>query len=978
MGMPEQSQFSQGGMKINVTPHSPVQPASATARQKQGPRRQINVRALAVVAAIIVIVVAGVLVVPHLLAKPPTTVTTTTIPVSNVSALSSCQNIDQPGSYYLSGSIQAPKVSGSCITINANNVALICNQDSITGHGPFSNTTPYSYGIYVNGTSHDTISSCVVNSFSYGVYARNAPSLTIVQSNVSQNAMSDIFLESSPNATIGSDYLSKASSSEGALHLAGGSSGANVYNNTIVQNVFAGIYLNSTRNDFTKNYINSTPASFQCLGSAGFLNSSHAVLNTCDNNFGCDFLKCRIENVPLNFSQIKLTSQIRTCGAIDEPGIYSIKNALSLNEYTPGLVQNYTVPCITISASDVMLNCNGYPISGAQIGISATSQSNLTLNDCRVRASAVGMAFSNVKTSNVTNSIFINGTLGLSLLNSSSNAFTGLLASGLGTGIYVRNSTLNTFDSFNASDNAYGIYVNDSLGNVFNKGVAQNNSRMDVYATNDSVNASYNVMQETSCGLTDAAWAPCTQHVSPTLKYYPIDSCMVIHRSGNYTLTSSIVTGTTTCFDIRVSDVRLSCAGFSLTQLSHSSNSTAVLARNVSDVTVARCGMYYFRNGVLAINSTAVSVLNSTIQYGSTGVAFDQVLNATVAYDQVAFSSASGISMRNTYFSHVRGNNVSSGRPTGVGILLNGSMYNTVAGNLASSDYMGLYLINSTNNTVLNNTVQLSGSYDYYCDAPSSGLAADNGGINYGVAKHGCLWLAAIEPPSLNSCTAFLTPTTYDLSTDMVYPSANLCYGVYANSTTINCMGHTVLATNGGTFALFKNTRSGTIENCNLKGFTTPIEVVNSTVKIINNTIYSNTPGRASQAAISVDGSTDIYIASNNVTSQSSGISLRNVSGGQLLGNSAASVYAAYSLYNSSALTASSNRGESSSSYGLQLSGSPADTFTNNIFAGTLEGIACMAGSTNSTGDIDGGQNHCTSEASCAWISQSSATCPPA
>ncbi len=972
-GIPEQSQFSQQGMKVDVTPQRPIQPA----RQRpgaQGPR-QIPKRGIIILAAIIIIAAAGFIIVPHLLSTPPTTVATTTIPVSNVSSLSSCQSINRPGSYYLSGSIKAQNMSGACVTINANNVSLICNQDHITGRGPYGNTTPYSYGILVNGTGHDTVSSCVVGSFSYGIYARGATHLVIADNNVSPNAMSDVYLNASPGATVNNNYLSGASSTQGALDLAAGSAGASVYNNTIINNVRTGIYVDSIGNNFVKNYINDTPLSFECSVSAGFQNDSHALSNTCDNNKGCDFVKCNIENIPLNFSQITLGSQVRTCGSINSPGVYSLENALSLSDYAPKLSQNYTVPCITVNASRVTLECNGFPISGAQVGISAASVKNLTIEGCHVLGSGIGMRLDSVNFSTVSNSVFLNGSVGLSLAYSDNNQFSNITAAGLGHGIYMLNSTLNSFDGFNASGNGYGIYVNSSLGNVFNKGVAQNNSRMDVYATNDSVNASYNLMQATSCGLTDALWAPCAQYVLPSLKFYPINSCQVIRRAGNYTLTSGIVTSDLRCFDIRASDVRLSCAGFTVTQLSHSSNSTAVLAYNDTNVTVSNCAFYYFRQGVSFINSTEVSMLNSTVQYAGTGAALSNIFNATLAGDRISGSTAAGIYMKRVYFGNVHSNNVSAGRPTGVGIVLNGSAFTGIRSNYISGDYAGVSLINSTNNTVQNNTAQLSLTYDYQCDARSGSLASNMGGINYGASKSGCRWIAAVEPSMTSTCTAFLTPTTYDMGSDMVYPSANLCFGVYANATTINCMGHTVIATDGGSFVLFKNAKSGIVENCNLKGFSPAIQSFNSTVRVVNNTIYSNASSPSTAAAIGVQGTASFYVLGNNVTTKSAGISISNSTGGQLENNWVRSVSTAYGMDNVTGTTERGNYGSSSAAYGLSLSASTADTFTDNIFDGLQAGILCLAGSTNSSSEFDGGHNTCSSAPACQWLSGSSSTC---
>ena len=65
----------------------------------------------------------------------------------------------------------------------------------------------------------------------------------------------------------------------------------------------------------------------------------------------------------------------------------------------------------------------------------------------------------------------------------------------------------------------------------------------------------------------------------------------------------------------------------------------------------------------------------------------------------------------------------------------------------------------------------------------------------------------------------------------------------YNNATTINCNGHTIIATNGGIFALLaKGTQGSVIENCYLKGFTTAIEATGGSGRIYNNTILQTTP----------------------------------------------------------------------------------------------------------------------------------------
>ena len=962
-GIPQQDWQGQG-TKFDVTPSRPVPQYYGRPSRLGSP-----IRKFAIIGVIVVVAVLGVLfasgMLSHSLATTTTIATTTVVPVGEIS---SCQAINTSGSYYLSGGI-SQQGQGTCITIRASNVSLICNQNRITGSGPYSNATPYTYGIAVNSSGHDSINGCVVSGFSYGIYATYAPSLSLVDNNVSQNSMTDVYLSNSPNSTIDRNYMSKASSYQGALYMSGDTAGTSVRNNTILNNAQAGIYVGSAGNSFSDNYLNGSQYSFTCVPRYGFSNSSTAISNVCSGNNGCDFVTCSSNNIPLNFSEIPLSSSIRTCGSINSPGLYYLANGLNAS-------RSMSVrPCITVNASDVSLSCNRMPITGAYIGISAASESGIQLNDCNISASQIGIEFDGVSSSNVTNSTFANGETGIQLESSRSVTLLNVTAKGYENGIYLANSTLNTVQSFNASGNTYGIYLTNSTGNVFTKGAAQNNSRMDVFATNSSAGKSYNLMQGTSCGLTDAAWATCAQHLSLSLKYYPVNGCMTIHRSGNYSLTQNILTGSSQCLDISASNVKLSCNGFSITQLNHGLNSTAVQVANVSNVSISGCALVSFTRGMTIRNAAIVNVNSSSISSSPNGISLYNVSNSSIHSNRIFGSSVAGISMISVKHTKVYSNNVTLGS-AGMGIAMNASLNNSIYSNFASGDSIGLYVgQGALNNTIYNNVAQLSGSYDYACSPSTSSLMAENGGVNYGTKKSGCSWMAALEQSAPSICTAFTTPETYQFTADMAYHTGTLCYGVYSNGTTINCMGHTVLASNGGTFALFKNAKSGIIENCNLKGFTTPIVAVNSSVRVQNDTILDNVTGVPSQAAIGVSGSQNAELLYNNITTVSTGVALHNVSGGEVLGNLVSSVYDAYDFYNVSALNVQSNTAHSLKGAGMAFSGSVGDTLASNHLSGFTYGLACIGSSAGSTAMVDGGQNICSLQAGCSWLSSSLQTC---
>ncbi|MCL4371716.1 hypothetical protein M1373_00125, partial [Candidatus Marsarchaeota archaeon] len=317
------------------------------------------------------------------------------------------------------------------------------------------------------------------------------------------------------------------------------------------------------------------------------------------------------------------------------------------------------------------------------------------------------------------------------------------------------------------------------------------------------------------------------------------------------------------------------------------------------------------------------------------------------------------------------GNNLIMSGP-GAGIALVNSVNNTLESNNESSNDYGLVLNGSSNNNMVMYNKMLGNKLsDYYCSNGNSGINAENGGVNYGVTTHGCHWLAAIQtnaPPL--ECNAFFSPTTYSISSDAAYGLGALCYGVYSNATTINCNGHTIIATNGGTFASFKNVKDDVIENCYLKGFTTPISISNSSVQVINDVIGSSyIPPNSSFTGygIHVSASKNFGIDNVSINGTPIGVAIFSSSDGSVENTSVTSELA-YDIQSSTSLNMIHDLSEPGTGIGATISNSTGGLYKDDMFNGIIYGMECLLSSQSSTANSDAGGISYSSADNCNWL----------
>ncbi|MGC8671266.1 MAG: right-handed parallel beta-helix repeat-containing protein [Candidatus Micrarchaeia archaeon] len=917
--------------------------------------------------AIVIVVLAGLLYiksVPH----PKKITTTTTIPTVNLSDVSNCTVISKPGKYYLISSVATKERSGACIRIDSSNVVFDGNNNLISGSGPYAIVPPYSYGIEVANAQNVTVEDLTVSHFSYGIFSNRTNSLLIRNTNATNNTMSNVYLLDSYNALVTQVVSSKASSDEGGFYLAGGA-GNKLTNDISNFNLYYGLVVNSSNNIFQNDHFVNNPEDIMCVGVHGFMNASEFSNVSCNTNFYCDFASCSKTNVPTNFTSITLLpGNVSTCGEILYSGNYFLPRAINVAQFVnTSNPLTKALTCIQIKANYVSLNCKGHGIKNAGVAILSNKTLYTSIANCSLTNDPSGIKLLNSISANVTQSSISNASIGVYLYNSTGGSISNVSVTRSGIGIYSNESSGLIFSNLNLHNNSYGFYFDSGSSDAFNGGSFYNNSKIDMYCSSQSYNSTTNLFQKTKCGVTDCDWASCASHVLPTLSIYPIIGCQPISTPGNYSINKNII-AKGNCFKITASNVTLNCNNSTLTG---SGTGYGFNISNVSNLHLENCKLNNFASGLVVNNVAGISINNIQINATQSGVLASNVIDSQITNVHLQHYSAYGFVFNTISHSAISFDSAQYGTNNATGFVIKKATYNVVS--FDSSRYNPAYgfdFENFTNNTVYNNTAFSNKRLDYYCSPSSSGLYANLNGINSGSTKNICRWLVVLPAVPVNPpCQAISSASSIFLSSDMVYSYGSTCFNVFnqantsANNTVINCNGHTVLATAGGTFVNVVNSSNIEIENCYLKNFSTPIVSHGSFTQIINNTFGTAKTG------ITLVYSNDSTVQYNNFTNLSTGVSSYDSDFVNLLNNRFSNVNSSI-VWNLGSQSKFSGNKAYNGLYGLKLINSTSNFLKNNVFANMSKaGIACYGiASSNKSINQDFGNETCSSNLNCTWI----------
>jgi parallel beta-helix repeat protein len=935
-------------------------------------QKKIETKLLSYAVIAIIIVAAGAYLIPPLLKPSPVTTSTTTV-APQIFKISSCTVITKSGTYYITGNIDTAIQSGSCIDIMSPNVKLIGNGNGILGSGPFVITPPFSYGIRIDDANNVSLQGVSVSRFSYDVYLNRSSQSSILNSSIRNGTVSGVYLNSSVGDTLANDSISGISGPAGAISLQGG--GSSTVTNAVIQgNAYYGVVIASTGNRFSKLTFLNNPVDLICSGIASFSSENNFTGSTCSVNKYCEFAYCSKVNLPANISSITLTRQITGCGGISSPGIYQVQTNLNLSSYA-NVSASPSVACITITASNVRLNCNNNAILHSGYGVSipslGTSLYNISISNCTfanyTHAINVGQVFG----FNITNVRASGGGAAIYLQNGTQGTVSNSVLSRNTYGIYINGtSTGITFSNVTAQGNIYGVYAAAGQANIYTQSKFVNNSKEDLYCTASQYNSQSNIFVNNECGTTDCNWGTtCKTRTLPPISVYPLSGCSTIDTPGNYSLNADIDTQGN-CFAIKASNVNLACNGHYITG---GFAGNAVYGSGVNNITFNNCKIQNFNTALNFSNSNHLSFSNITINQSGTSVSItNSIFDSIVKVSSIL--GAHGFVFKYVNDSTLTNDSAISGRQSASGYLLNYSYNNLIAYDVASSNNnYGFAFLNSRNNQVSNNTAQGNLKSDYYCSANSGGLYAQQGGINNGVSKQNCIWLVEVQPiPQQNLCQSISSSDIITLTQDMVYPYGHACYTVYntnsssGNDTVINCMGHTIYATRGGTFVDDINSSNVHVSNCYLKYFTKPIIVQGPNAQIYNNTIGS------SNASISLINAFNPVVRTNNITNASYGIFVQSADDGQIKNNILTNANISISVIGSASLQVLNNT-VTGGSLGLFMEKSDEIVVgSNHLTPPTSSGIVCSTGSKNtSSSNVDFGDNVCSGNQNCNWMTSS-------
>ncbi len=924
------------------------------------------------VVALIVIVAIALAVTSH--PSQPTTVSATTVQQASAAAISACTTINKPGAYYLSGNLNYTKASGACLVIAANGVSLNGRGYRITGSGPFSDTQPYSYGVLLQGVSNVSVANLTVERFSYDVFLNATSSSAIADSHLTNATLSGIYLLEAYNNSISNDSVSVSQSKQGGIHVASGS-GNSFSHDVSSGNAYYGLVLDAAGNSFSHDAFASNPTDLICNASAATQDAGTFTNSTCSVNNFCGFATCAT-NVPFNFSSVSLApGPVHTCGTIYISGNYALESDISTAAYAgkQGALSN-GVSCIRVLAPDVSLTCSGRQIHDSSYGIYVGQVPNVSISGCVLNNDTYGVYMSQSFKPDISNSTFSNDTYGLSMNGTAAGTVSNSKALHDTYGLFVNSSPGTLFYNTNARNNTYGIYMNSGYGSVFNGGSSSNNTDSDLYCTPYTYNSTTDLAQGFSCGLTSCKWASasCKQTVLPSLSLYPVSSCKTITRPGAYQLSQDII-AQSTCLSVAASNVSLSCNGHSIRG---SGLGSAFLVANESNVSISNCTASNFAFGVNASGSTRLKLQSDSFSGVSAGLRLYNVTYSTLASLHVSGATGYGFNLTRLAESSVVNSTAGAGAGSAYGFAFINATRNNIGFDSATSNPgYGFYFGNSRNNTVYNDSASSNKAGDYVCSGTSTGVYSNPISVDSGITKAGCDWLVetsgVVQGPS---CTSFFSPSSVVFNRDLLFTSGSTCFGIYvnkagsANTTSIDCEGHTVYAEHGGTFADISNASGVSISDCLLVNFTTGIEGNGQGSSIHNNTIV-----RAGNAIVLSGRFSSVY--DNVIQNGTSGITVANatetnVYNNRLYGNSYGLTFT-----NSTALTVTNNTVQDSA-YGAYLDNTTRSSMQSNMFSDSSKASVYCAGSSigNSSSNIDSGGNSCQTASNCGWFS-ASATC---
>lgn len=381
------------------------------------------------------------------------------------------------------------------------------------------------------------------------------------------------------------------------------------------------------------------------------------------------------------------STNISSCQTISSSGSYTLNQSLST-----------TGNCLTITSSNVSLDCQNFIIdgdsSGADYGITSTSKTNLSINNCYIKDFFEGINFVTITNSTINNSVFTNnGQSGIGFYTSSNyNLINNITAnSSNGYGVYLFSSSYNLLTSILVYNTYTGIRITSNSGynNLTNSNLT-NNTQDNLYVASDN----NNIRDSSITGKVNEFWNVAGATYT-NISNYPsqinLSSNQKIIVPGSYTLVSNSASNLANAALILTSNVSLDCQGFIIDGSSSGSS----------------YGIYTQGN----TNKNNISINNCFIKDFEMGINFNYVTNSTI--NNTILTNNFNF---NTYFDHSNYNKINniSSNNSAWGIYFTTSSYNNItASNFSNTSSLNINLASSNDNYFYFNSFDNSSKIGY-------------------------------------------------------------------------------------------------------------------------------------------------------------------------------------------------------------------------------------------------------------------------
>lgn len=429
-----------------------------------------------------------------------------------------------------------------------------------------------------------------------------------------------------------------------------------------------------------------------------------------------------------------------------------------------------------------------------------------------------------------------------------------------------------------------------------------------------------------------------------------ITSCDTLDTSGVYTFTSTSWSASGTCFFITADNVVLDGRGCTLT--GNGSGTGVSVTGAIKNLVIENfAGITNFSEAILFSSGvTNSSIINNTLTdntggFGAIRLTEDSDNNRIIS-NMIADNAADGIYIggaNNVNISH----NLISGHTYYKGIDIVGSknggaiaLNETIINNSVTDNYIGIYLTESQNNTLTNNTADSNTEYGIWLDTNCTNNTLTNNSAN----------------DNTESGILIEDSTTIKLLNNTATSNGN--HGIYLVSSSNITLIHNMLTDNSLSGIILVESQNNTLTNNTANSNSNGIDLYDNSNF---NVLVSNSAGSNDWDGISLDGSSNNNLTLNALDSNDfAGIYLLDLSNNNTLANNSATNnddhgilvsggssnnnltfnwldsnrYTGIWLYESENNTLASNLVTDNTFFGIEIQSSPGSILTTNNMSG--------------------------------------------